>query len=66
MRERSYVVDGMSCSHCKAAIEEEVAKVAGVTSVLADPDTKVVVVRGDAVDDSAVRAAIEDAGYDIA
>ena len=34
----------MSCGHCKAAIEKEVGKIDGVTSVVADPETKDVVV----------------------
>ena len=63
MREQTYVVPGMSCSHCKTAVEEEVGGVPGVVSVEADPVSKLVVVRGD-VDDAAVRAAIDEAGYE--
>jgi copper chaperone CopZ len=63
MQEQTYVVPGMSCSHCKAAVEEEVGGVPGVVSVEADPVSKLVVVRGD-VDDAAVRAAIDEAGYE--
>jgi copper chaperone len=64
--EIAYVVAGMSCAHCKAAIETEVTGVAGVVSVVADPDTKLVVVRGDGLDDAAIRAAIDEAGYEAA
>jgi copper chaperone CopZ len=60
----TYTVPGMSCAHCKSAIESEVARVAGVDSVTADPDTKLVVVRGASLDDAAVRAAIDEAGYE--
>lgn len=66
MDEITYVVAGMSCGHCKAAIETEVAGVAGVDSVVADPETKLVVVRGDGLDDAALRAAIDEAGYEAA
>jgi copper chaperone len=66
MDEITYVVAGMSCGHCKAAIETEVTGVDGVDSVVADPETKLVVVRGDALDDAAVRAAIDEAGYEAA
>jgi copper chaperone CopZ len=66
MDEITYTVPGMSCAHCKAAIEFEVARVEGVDSVTADPDTKLVVVRGGALDDAAVRAAIDEAGYEAA
>lgn len=64
--EITYTVPGMSCGHCKAAVEGEVGQVAGVDSVVADPDTKLVVVRGAELDDGALRAAIDEAGYEIA
>jgi copper chaperone len=35
----------MSCGHCKTAIEKEVGKIEGVKSVVADYETKDVVVR---------------------
>ncbi len=66
MDEITYTVAGMSCGHCKAAIETEVGGVVGVDSVVADPETKLVVVRGDALDDAALRAAIDEAGYEAA
>ncbi len=66
MSELTYTVPGMSCGHCKAAVTEEVEQVAGVTGVEVDLDTKLVVVRGEAVSDEDVRAAIGEAGYDVA
>jgi copper chaperone CopZ len=64
--ELTYSVPGVSCGHCRAAITEEVSSVAGVESVDVDLDDKRVTVRGDGLDDAAVRAAIDEAGYDIA
>jgi len=64
--ELTYVVDGMSCGHCRAAVTEEVAAVAGVRDVDVDLDTKLVRVRGAGLDDGAVRAAIGAAGYEAA
>lgn len=61
---RTYSVPDISCDHCKNAIESEVAGVADVTSVDVDVDAKLVVVTGG--DDPAIRAAIDEAGYDIA
>ena len=61
---RTYSVPDISCDHCKQAIEGEVGLVAGVTSVDVDVDARSVTVAGGA--DAAVRAAIDDAGYDIA
>jgi copper chaperone len=63
MDQAAYTVKGMSCAHCKAAIEEEVGQVAGVASVEADVESKLVRVVG-AFDDSEVRAAIDEAGYE--
>jgi copper chaperone len=62
----SYSVPGVSCGHCRAAITSEVEKVAGVSSVDVDLDTKRVAVAGAELDDAAVRAAIDEAGYDVA
>ena len=62
--ELTYVVAGMTCEHCRVAVTEEVAKVAGVTAVEVDLQTKLVRVRGTAVADAAVVAAVDEAGYD--
>ncbi len=62
----TYTVSGMTCAHCKAAVEEEIERVPGVESVNADVDSKLVVVRGDALEDEALRAAIDEAGYEAA
>jgi copper chaperone len=62
--DRTYLVEGMSCEHCKLAVTEEVAQVAGVRSVHVDLDTKLVRVTGRDLDDGALRAAIGEAGYD--
>ena len=64
MEELRYYVPGMSCSHCEHAISSELAKVAGVVAVDVDLDAKSVRVRGEVIDDVAVRAAIADAGYE--
>ncbi|HEU0304695.1 MAG TPA: heavy-metal-associated domain-containing protein [Gaiellaceae bacterium] len=62
----TYTVSDMSCGHCKAAVTEEVSQVAGVTSVDIDLETKLVVVHGEGLDDGAIRAAIDEAGYEAA
>ena len=60
-----YSVPGISCGHCKTAIEGGVATVAGVDAVVVDIDARTVTVTG-APGDEAVRAAIDAAGYDVA
>ena len=63
-QELTYVVAGMSCGHCEVAVTDEVSKVAGVSAVDVDLDTKLVHVQGADVDQAAVVAAIDEAGYD--
>ena len=60
---RTYSVPGISCDHCKRAIEAEVSTVADVASVEVDVAAKLVTVIGG--DDSGIRAAIDEAGYDV-
>jgi copper chaperone len=59
-----YRVPGMSCGHCVQAVESELAAVPGVEGAEADLETKVVTVRGWALDDTALRSAIGAAGYE--
>jgi copper chaperone len=62
----TYTVPAIHCEHCAMSIREEVEEVAGVEDVAVDLDAKVVTITGRALDDSALRAAIEEAGYEAA
>ncbi len=62
--EVTYLVAGMSCSHCKVAVTDELSRLAGVEEVDVDLDSKLVRVHGTGVDEAAVVAAIDEAGYD--
>jgi len=64
MSELNYAVDGMSCDHCVASVTAEVSKVAGVASVDVDLAAKRVKVQGGTLDNDAIVAAIDEAGYD--
>jgi copper chaperone len=66
MDERTYRVPGVSCEHCRAAITAEVAALSGVATVDVDLDAKTVTVTGDRLDEPAIVAAIDDAGYEVA
>jgi copper chaperone len=66
LTEKTYTVPGMSCQHCVVAVSDEVGQVSGVESVEVELETKRVTVRGRELDDDAVRAAIDDAGYEAA
>ena len=62
----TYSVPTIHCDHCAMSIREEVSEVEGVSEVDVDLETKAVTVRGRALDDVALRAAIEGAGYEAA
>jgi copper chaperone CopZ len=62
----TYSVPAIHCEHCAMSIREEVSEVEGVEGVAVDLDAKLVTVTGAPVDDRAVRAAIEEAGYQAA
>ncbi|WP_330238818.1 heavy-metal-associated domain-containing protein [Streptomyces sp. NBC_00525] len=62
-----YRVTGMTCGHCEGAISQEVSAIEGVTSVQAVSATGLVtVVSATPLDDEAVRAAVDEAGYELA
>lgn len=66
MSTATYTVVGMTCSHCVGAVTEEVGQVPGVTAVDVDLDSGALTVTADApVDEGAVRAAVEEAGYEV-
>jgi copper chaperone len=63
----SYTVVGMTCGHCVNAVTEEVSAVPGVTGVDVDLAGGGLTVTSDApVDEAVVRAAVEEAGYEVA
>ncbi len=66
MSDHEYVVQGMTCSHCVLSVREEVAEVPGVERVDVDLGSGRMTVSGEGVDDGAVRAAVAEAGYEVA
>jgi copper chaperone len=62
---RTYAVPGISCDHCKRAIEHEVGQLSTVDRVEVDVDAKTVDVTGEAREHE-VRTAIDEAGYEVA
>jgi len=63
---RTYNVLGMTCSHCVASVDEEVSELPGVERVEVELESGLLTVSGEAIDDGAVRAAVEEAGYQVA
>jgi copper ion binding protein len=65
-RTASYTVTGMTCQHCVASVTEEVSEIPGVTDVAVDLASGALTVTSDQpVPDETVRAAVEEAGYDL-
>jgi copper chaperone CopZ len=62
----TYSVPAMHCGHCEMSIKEEVSEVEGVEDVAVDLNSKIVTVQGHGLDDTALRAAIVEAGYEAA
>ncbi|MBO0871976.1 MAG: heavy-metal-associated domain-containing protein [Pseudonocardia sp.] len=60
----SYAVTGMTCAHCVASVTEEISEIHGVTDVAVDlPVGAVTVTSDEPLDEAAVRAAVQAAGY---
>lgn len=64
MTTRQYSVPTMSCDHCRSSIESGVGALADVEQVSVDLEATTVSVTGG--DDAAIRAAIGEAGYEVA
>ena len=62
----TYTVTGMTCGHCVASVTEEISELAGVTDVQVVLETGAVTITStEPLDDAAVRAAVEEAGYQV-
>jgi len=70
MTTTTYSVSGMTCGHCAAAVTEELTKLPGVREVSIDLNaggTSVVHVTSESVlEETAVREAVDEAGYELA
>ncbi len=62
----TYEVTGMTCAHCVSAVQEELGQLSGVRGVVVDLDLGAVRVTSDTpLDDEAVAAAVDEAGYQL-
>lgn len=63
----TYTVTGMTCGHCVQAVTGELKHLPGVDDVQIDlPTGAVTVTSADPLPDDAVRAAVDEAGYELA
>lgn len=56
-------VEGMTCKHCKASVENGLGQMDVVTEVLADPDQNRVTIQASGLSDELVKETIEKLGY---
>ncbi len=64
MTTNQYTVTGMTCSHCENAVRGEVQKIAGVEQVDVNAAAGTLVITSTSpLDDDAVLAAVDEAGY---
>lgn len=67
MTTTGYTVVGMTCQHCVNAVTEEVSQLPSVQQVDLDLGSgALTVTSAEALDDAAVQAAVEEAGYELA
>jgi copper chaperone len=67
MDHHTYTVSGMTCAHCVMSVTEEITAIDGVTDVAVDLPTGAVAVTSEhPLDETRVRAAVEEAGYELA
>jgi copper ion binding protein len=66
MSTTTYMVTGMTCGHCVNSVSTEIGALPGVSTVEVDLATgAVAVTSAQPLDLAAVRAAVEDAGYEL-
>jgi copper chaperone len=67
MTTAAYTVAGMTCEHCVRSVAEEIEAIGGVSEVQVDLPTGAVTVTSELpLDPAQVRAAVEEAGYELA
>ena len=59
---RTFIINGMSCNHCRATAEKAILSVAGVTAASVDLATKLAVIEGTAPSE-AICKAVEEVGF---
>ena len=59
----TYRVEGMTCNHCKASVENGLAKLESISEVIADPGNNKVTLQGEGLSESKVKDTVEALGY---
>lgn len=69
MTTTTITVSGMTCGHCEAAVKEELGGLPGVSEVAVElnsgGNSPVTITSASGLDDAAIRAAVDEAGYEV-
>lgn len=58
-------IEGMMCAHCSGRVKSALEKVDGVSEAVVSHENGTALVRGEKLDPAALKAAVEDQGYDV-
>lgn len=62
---KTLTIEGMSCMHCVNRVKGALEAVAGVSHVDVSLEEKKATVEGERLKEDALKAAVEDAGYEV-
>lgn len=62
---KKIIIEGMMCEHCTGRVEKALREIDGVTDVVMSLEGKSATVTADGVEDSALKTAVTDAGYEV-
>ena len=62
---KTIFIGGMHCEHCVKAVNDALKALPGITSVTVSLEDNVATVSGASIDEAALKAAIEDTGFDV-
>ncbi len=60
---KTFIVNGMTCSHCKNSVENKLSKLANIISVNVDLQSKQLTLEGTHIDSETIKKEIEQLGY---
>lgn len=58
-------IEGMSCEHCVNSVTTTLNEIKGISSVVVSLDEKTAVIQAEGVEDSIIKQAIDDIGFDV-
>ncbi len=63
--EKTIIIKGMSCGHCKASVEEALNALDNVESAEVFLEEGKAIVKGNNIEDNILKTSIEDIGFDV-